>query len=229
MDGIYDLGGVVGFGAVTVEADEPTFHEPWESTAFRLLIGSVQTLQAFNVDEYRHSIERIDPVRYLDSRYYERVLTGVTTLLIEKGFLSLAEIEERVGGPFPLARPARPNIHDGHKGSIDDPAKPRFSLGDRIRVRENHQPGHTRVPKYVRGRTGIVAHVAPAFSYPDASAHGLPTRREPTYHVAFSAVELWGEAAEAGVTILVDLWESYLQELGDVGEQFERQPRGEGG
>jgi hypothetical protein len=88
MDGIYDLGGVVGFGVIEVEANEPTFHEPWEATAFRLLVSSVLTLDAFNADEYRHAIERMDPVHYLGARYYERVLTGVTTLLVEKGFLS---------------------------------------------------------------------------------------------------------------------------------------------
>jgi nitrile hydratase beta subunit len=207
MDGIYDLGGVAGFGPVRIEANEPTFHEPWEATAFRLLVGSVVALDAFNADEYRHAIERIEPVRYLQARYYERVLTGVTTLLVEKGFVQLSDLEARAGGRFPLAGPARPNLDDGRSAS----ASARFSIGDRVRVKNDHQPGHTRVPKYVRGRTGVVTHVAPPFSYPDASAHGLPPRSEPTYHVEFAAAELWGEGGEEGVSVFVDLWESYLE------------------
>jgi len=208
MDGIYDLGGMAGFGPVAAEADEPTFHEPWEATAFRLNVASISILRAYNVDEYRHAIERMDPVHYLQARYYERVLTGVATLLVEKGVVSLGELEERAGGRFLLARPPRSNVDDGRGES----SKPRFSLGARVRVRDVHQPGHTRVPRYVRGRSGVVVQVAPDFTYPDANAHGLPVRREPTYHVEFAAAELWANDAEPAGSIVVDLWESYLEE-----------------
>jgi len=208
MDGIYDLGGVAGFGPIEVEADEPTFHEGWEAMAFRLNLASIGMLRAYNADEYRHAIERMDPAHYLQARYYERVLTGVTTLLVEKGFVDLADLESRAGGRFPLARPVRPNRDDGGA----EPAEPRFGRGARVRVRDDHQPGHTRVPRYVRGRTGIVLHVAPPFPYPDARAHGLPGRREATYHVAFDASELWGDDAETGAPVVVDLWESYLED-----------------
>jgi len=207
MDGIHDLGGRAGFGSIEVEANEPTFHAPWESTAWRLLIGSIAALKAFNTDEYRHSIERIPPVEYLSARYYERVLTGVTTLLIEKGYVDLDDLERRAGGRFPIAQPVRPNSDDG----IEAPATARFAVGDRVRVRDMHQPGHTRAPAYVHGREGIVVHVAPPFGYPDASAHGLPGRREPTYHVEFAAEELWGEDSETDTSVVVDLWESYLE------------------
>jgi len=208
MDGIYDLGGMSGFGPIEVEADEPTFHEAWEAVAFRLNVASIAALRAYNTDEYRHAIERMEPVHYLEARYYERVLTGVATLLVEKGLLDLADLERRAGGHFPIARPVRPNAEDERA----EPAKPRFDVGARVRVLERHAPGHTRVPRYVRGRRGVVVHVAPPFSYPDASAHGLPRRSESTYHVEFTASELWAEDAEADETIVVDLWESYLEE-----------------
>jgi nitrile hydratase beta subunit len=208
MDGIYDLGGVSGFGPVEVEADEPTFHELWEAIAFRLNIVSIASLSAYNVDEYRHAIERMDPVHYLEARYYERVLTAVASLLVEKGVLSLSDLEKRAGGRFPLARPVRPNIDDGR----EEPTAACFVVGQRVRVREMHSPGHTRAPRYVRGRSGVVVHVAPAFVFPDANAHGLPRRREPTYHVEFTTAELWVEDAEANDTIVVDLWQSYLEE-----------------
>jgi nitrile hydratase len=127
--------------------------------------------------------------------------------LVEKGHVTLADLEARAAGRFPLARPARPNRDDGCTAS----ATPRFEKGQRVRVRRLHRPGHTRAPGYVHGRTGCVVHVAPPFPYPDANAHGLPGRREPTYHVAFTAEELWGEEAEERSPVVVDLWETYLE------------------
>ena len=208
MDGIYDLGGVVGFGAIEVEEDEPAFHEAWEALAFRINIASIGLLGAYNTDEYRHAVERMEPVHYLQAPYYERVLTGATTLLVEKGVLDHADLERRAKGRIPLARPVRSNVDDGRS----EPEGARFRRGDRVRVRDDHQPGHTRVPRYVRGREGRVIHVAPPFSYPDASAHGLPPRREATYHVEFDAADLWGDDAEPNAPVVVDLWESYLVE-----------------
>lgn len=207
MDGIYDLGGVAGFGAIEVEANEPTFHEAWEATAFRLNVAAIGLLRAYNTDEYRHAIERMEPLHYLQARYYERVLTGATSLLVEKGVLDHAELERRAQGRFPLALPVRANRDDG----VEAPATPRFAPGERVRVRLEHRPGHTRAPRYVRGHAGVIVHIAPPFPYPDANAHGLPRRREPTYHVEFQAADLWGEDAEADAPVIVDLWESYLE------------------
>ncbi len=207
MDGIYDLGGIVGFGAIEVESDEPTFHHSWEATAFRLNVAAIGLLRVYNADEYRHSVERMQPVHYLQAGYYERVLTGVATLLVEKGLLDEADLERRAGGAFPLASPARPNVEDGRS----EPVAPRFAVGDRVYVARVVRPGHTRVPRYVRGRSGVVVHVAPPFAYPDASAHGLTSRREATYHVEFDARVLWGEDAEENAPVVVDLWESYLR------------------
>ncbi len=205
MDGIHDLGGMEGFGRVEPEPGEPVFHTPWERTTFRLLVASTAA-RIFNADEYRHAVERMDPAHYLRARYYERMLTGVTTLLVEKGVLSHPELEAAAGGRFPLARPVRPNGDDERR----EPAAPLFAVGERVRVLRVRRPGHTRVPRYCRGHEGSVVHVAPPFSYPDASAHGLPGRREPTYHVEFDARELWGGEAEPGC-VVVDLWETYLE------------------
>jgi nitrile hydratase len=208
MDGIHDLAGMAGFGPVEVETDEPTFHEPWEALAFGLNVLCVGVLRAYNVDEYRHSIERMLPAHYLSASYYERTLTGVATLLVEKGILTPEELEDRAGGPFPLAQPAASVEADGRASS----ESPRYQVGDRVRVRQIHPAGHTRVPRYVRGVCGEVLHVTPPFSYPDAAAHGLPPRNEPTYHVLFRAEDLWGDAAGHRETVVVQLWETYLEE-----------------
>ena len=206
MDGIHDLGGMSGFGAVEVERDEQTFHEPWEAFAFALNAVGILVLKAYNVDEYRHAVERMDPAHYLSAPYYERMLTGAASLLVEKGILPRAELEARAGGEFPLARPAaapRPGDVAPHKAH--------FAVGDLVRVREIHPRGHTRAPRYVRGKRGVIVHVAPRFAYPDTKAHGLAPREEHTYHVRFEASELWGSAAGSDEAVIVDLWASYLE------------------
>ena len=73
MDGIHDLGGMSGFGSVESERDEPVFHEPWEALAFAMNALGIAVLGAYNTDEYRHAVERMDPTHYLTAAYYERV------------------------------------------------------------------------------------------------------------------------------------------------------------
>jgi nitrile hydratase len=208
MDGIHDLGGMCGFGPVSIEHDEPVFHERWEARAFGLNALGIVVLRAYNVDEYRHAVERMDPAHYLAASYYERVLTGVASLLVEKGVLTHAELEGRAGGRFPLARAAAPSA--GQVARENAP-RPRFAVGDRVVVADRRPAGHTRAPRYVRGKRGVVVHVAPPFAFPDSAAHGLGTRAEPTYHVEFDARALWADAAGSNETVVVDLWESYLE------------------
>jgi nitrile hydratase beta subunit len=209
MDGIHDLGGMAGFGPVTVEANEPVFHEAWEKLAYALNVLGIARLRSYNTDEYRHSIERMDPAHYLSATYYERVLTGVATLLVEKGVVTHNELEARAGAHFPLSRPVA-----GHPTAALHPQQnPRFAVEDRVVVRNMHPAGHTRVPRYVRGKRGVVVRVAPKFSVPDAAAHGLPHRTEHTYHVEFLASELWSEAGGSNESVVVDLWDCYLERV----------------
>jgi nitrile hydratase beta subunit len=209
MDGIHDLGGMSGFGAVEVERDEPVFHQRWEARAYGLNLLGLRVLRAYNAHEYRHSVERMDPLHYLAAPYYERWFTGVATLLVEKGVVALADLEARAGGRFPLSRPAasvRP---------ADAPPREhaRFAAGDAVVVRDIHPLGHTRVPRFVRGKRGVVVHIAPRFVFPDVAGHGLHAHREHTYHVEFQAEELWTDAAGNRESVIVDLCESYLEAL----------------
>jgi len=205
MDGIHDLGGMNGFGAVAYEDDEPVFHEPWQATTFGVFVAAIAVMRNHNPDEYRHSIERMQPVHYLQSHYYERVLTGTATLLVEKGVVSLAELEARAGGDFPLANP----VADMPMADLAPQPVARFKVGDRVRVRDIHPAGHTRVPRFVRGKTGTVLHVAPAFHFPDASAHGGTQRKEHTYHVEFASRDLWSDSGSENDSVVVALWDSY--------------------
>jgi nitrile hydratase len=206
MDGLHDLGGRQGFGPVSHTPQAPAFHDDWERRANSLYALAVRA-GVFNMDEYRHAIERMDPAHYLAASYYERVLTGVATLLVEKGAVGHADLEARAGAAFPLARP----VAERPTAALAPRPEPRFSVGDRVAVRDIHPAGHTRVPRYVRGRRGVVLHVAPPFSFPDASAHGGALRAEHTYHVEFAAGDLWADAAEPDDAVVVDLWDAYLE------------------
>ena len=209
MNGVHDMGGMHGFGSVAaeVEPDEPVFHEPWESLAFAMNALGIAVLETYNADEYRHAVERMDPVHYLAATYYERVLTGVATLLVEKGVVARDDLEARAGGGFPLSLP----VAERPTADLGPQPRPRFRLGDAVAVRDIHPAGHTRVPRYVRGKRGVVVHVAPPFSFPDAAAHGQTQRTEHTYHVEFAARDLWSDAAESDDTVVVDLWDCYLE------------------
>ena len=94
MNGIHDLGGMHGLGPIRPGPDEPVFHEDWERRMFGLMIATFGGGQ-FNVDEFRHAIERMDPAHYLESSYYEHWLTAVETLLVEKGVLTEDELAAR--------------------------------------------------------------------------------------------------------------------------------------
>jgi nitrile hydratase len=203
VDGVHDLGGVQGFGPVEVEPDEPVFHTDWERRAFRVAIA---TMMAGHLQgRFRHAIERMDPVWYLASPYYEHWLVAAATGLVEGGLISQAELDEQLGAPYPIARPVRaPRLTDPGPST----SQHRYAPGERVRVREWHPLGHTRAPRYVQGKRGTVVRLDGVFSLPDVEYHCDELRREPTYSVRFEAAELWGES---GDPVHVDLWESYLE------------------
>ena len=206
MDGIHDLGGMHGLGPVVHSSAEPVFHDRWQAVA-RALMEIVVGTAGVSGGEFRHSIERMEPGHYLTSSYYEHWLTAAATLAVEHGLVTRSELEARAGGRFPLSGPvlAPPVVDAG-----PDVNEPRFRAGDRVRVRERHSPGHTRCPRYVRGKAGTVVRVDGTHSVPDVEAHGSARRREPTYSVRFDAADLWGDG-QRGVSVHVDLWDSYLE------------------
>ena len=202
MDGMHDLGGRQGFGAVRYRPDARAFHEAWEVRVNSLYAFAVRR-GIFNMDEYRHAIERMEPRHYLTASYYERSLTSLATLLVEKGILTREELERRAQGLFPLAAPSAP-------GRSNVPTRERFQPGDRVRVRDDYVPGHVRMPGYIRGRTGVVVSESPAYPFPDAHAHALAAQDERTYDVRFRSEDLWPQSADAAL-VHVGVFQSYLE------------------
>ena len=205
MDGVHDLGGRQGFGRVRYTLNAPAFHASWEVRANSLYAFAVRS-GIFNMDEYRHGIERMEPRHYLAASYYERTLTSLATLCIEKGVLTRDELERRAGGVVPLAAPSAP-------GRANAPARERFRVGDRVRVKLDFVPGHIRLPGYIRGKTGVVVGESPAYPFPDAHAHGVEAEDEPTYDVRFRTEDLWPNSSDAAL-VHVAVFQSYLERVG---------------
>jgi nitrile hydratase beta subunit len=207
VDGIHDLGGMQGLGSVAHSPAEPAFPDRWQAVARALMLVVAGAVEVSG-GEFRHSIERMEPGHYLTSSYYEHWLTAAATLAVEHGLVTRAELEGRAGGRFPLSGPVlAPPVADAGP----DVEAARFAVGDRVRVREWHPPGHTRCPGYVRGKAGVVVRLDGIYSVPDVEAHGAVRRREPTYSVRFDAADLWRDG-QRGVRVHVDLWDSYLEE-----------------
>ena len=204
MDGVHDMGGRQGFGRVRYTLKAQTFHEPWEKRVNALYSLAVK-LGIFNMDEYRHAIERMEPRHYLSASYYERSLTSLATLCVEKGIVTKEELERRAHGSFPLSLPIGP-------GRANAKTRENFRIGDRVRVRMEHVSGHVRAPGYVRGKTGVVVGISPAYPFPDAHAHGVEAEDEPTYDVRFNAEELWPNSADPA-HVHVGVFESYLDRV----------------
>lgn len=202
MDGVHDLGGRQGFGRVRYTVDAQAFHEDWEVKANSLYAFAVRS-GMFNMDEYRHAIERMDPRHYLAAGYYERSLTSLLTLCVEKGIVPREELEQRAGGPIPLASPSAPGRGNAAKRET-------FQPGDRVRVKLDFVPGHIRMPGYIRGKTGVVVGVSPAYPFPDAHAHGIHAEDERTYDVRFRSEDLWPQGADSAL-VHVGVFESYLE------------------
>jgi nitrile hydratase len=205
MDGVHDLGGRQGFGAVRVTRNASPFHEPWEVRANSLYAFAVRA-GIINMDEYRYAIERMEPRHYMAASYYERSLTGLMTLCVEKGVFTLDELERRAGGRVPLALPGAP----GRSNRAD---RVRFALGERVRVRTDSVPGHMRMPGYIRGKPGVVVGVSPPYPFPDAHAHGVGAEPERTYDVRFRSADLWPDSCDDAL-VHVGVFESYLEAFG---------------
>jgi nitrile hydratase len=97
-------------------------------------------------------------------------------------------------------------------GSARRPAdgEARFRVGDRVQVRNVHPYGHTRMPRYVRGRCGLVSRDHGTFVLPDSNAAGRGECPQHVYSVCFTGRELWGPDAPRGDRVYVDLWDDYL-------------------
>lgn len=105
-------------------------------------------------------------------------------------------------------------LRKGHSTRVAEDMPPRFRPGDTVRARNMNPQGHTRLPRYVRGRNGVIERAHGVFVFPDSSAAGEGDQPQHLYAVRFSAAELWGPDAAPGQFVFLDLFEGYLLPAG---------------
>lgn len=217
MNGPHDLGGQMGFGPVAPEKDEPYFHGAWEKRALGVTL-SCGAFGAWNIDESRHARENLRPADYYSSSYYEIWIKALERLLERHGFVTRAELESgrSLGlGAEPkrvLKAEAVPAVL-AKGGPCDRPVEgePRFNAGERVRTKNFNPVGHTRLPRYARGKVGVIDAVREGFVFPDTNAHGKGEQPQWVYTVLFEGPEIWGEGSDPTLTVSIDAWESYLE------------------
>jgi nitrile hydratase subunit beta len=217
MNGAHDMGGVQGFGPVVADANEPAFHAEWERRAFALTLAAGRPGK-WNIDMGRFARENRPPSDYLSKSYYELWVAGLEALLAERGLVSADEIAagrplgevKKVEG---ILRRADVETALNRGGPTERPAScpARFRVGDCVLAKNINPPTHTRLPRYVRGRTGVIERLHGCHVFPDTNALGEGENPRWLYTVRFDARDLWGPDADPMLTVSVDAWESYLE------------------
>jgi nitrile hydratase len=211
------MGGMHGMGPIQHENNEPVFHARWESRVFAMYIA-LSAWRKWNIDAARHSREVIPPAEYLRMSYYEKWFAGQIKLLVKSGLVTAAEIETGVPAPGtakatpPLTAEKIPTtLANRINASREVKVAPRFQAGQRVRARNMHPVGHTRLPRYARGKAGTVERDYGVFVFPDTNAHFLGEKPQHVYSVRFAARELWGEQASPRDSVYINMWDDYLE------------------
>jgi nitrile hydratase beta subunit len=216
MNGVHDMGGMQGMGPIEYEKDEPVFHEAWEGRVYAMN-RAMGTWGKWNIDAWRHDIELLPPVDYLRMSYYQKWLAALEKRVVNYGFVTREELESGKAAPgSSKATPAltpelASRIDRGIPSSVDPSAAPLFAVGLRVRARNINPEGHTRLPRYARGKTGEVVRDHGVYSFPDTNAQYLGEKRQHLYSVRFAARELWGEQASPRDSVYLDMWDDYLE------------------
>ena len=221
MNGVHDMGGMQGFGAVQPESDEPMFHAEWERRTLALTLAMGATGQ-WNIDMSRAARESLPPAQYLSSSYYQIWLAGLERLMLQRSLVGADELAagHALRPAAPVARVLAADQVDAVLARGAPTARPaeapaRFVVGQRVRALNMHPRGHTRLPRYVRGRVGAIVKVHGAHLYADRHADGVDVAQW-LYTVEFSGAELWGSVAEPGLRVSIDAWEPYLEAAADA-------------
>jgi len=218
MNGIHDMGGMQDMGPVHYEKDEPVFHAPWEGRVYAM-DRSLTAFRKWNVDAWRYDIELIPPADYLRMSYYEKWLAAMRSRILKHGLVTAEELAS--GRPAPGSTKATPAFTVAMAGenrrnipsSYDPSVAPLFQVGQRVRARTINPVGHTRLPRYARGKAGEIARDHGVYAFPDSNSLFQGEQRQHLYSVRFTARELWGDSASPRDSVHLDLWDNYLERI----------------
>jgi nitrile hydratase beta subunit len=219
MNGVHDMGGMHGMGPIVNEKNEPVFHHRWEGRLFALR-RATGAWGKWNIDTTRHEIELVPGPEYLRLGYYERQFVAFLETLVKRDMLTPVEIDSGIpsrGSPKAVPRltveKVATLVSKGVPTSRDVQVTPRFQTGQSVRARNINPVGHTRLPRYARGKVGTIDRDYGVFVFPDTNAHFLGEKPQHVYAVRFSARELWGEQAKPQDTVYVAMWDDYLEPI----------------
>ncbi|MBV8438391.1 MAG: nitrile hydratase subunit beta [Silvibacterium sp.] len=217
MNGVHDMGGMHGMGPIVEEDNEPVFHHEWEGRIFAMNLA-MGAWRKWNLDASRHSRELIPPAEYLRMSYYEKWVAGLVELMVQGALTTRAEIESGVPSagsmkavPAMTVDKAVARVTKGGPANRNVDVAARFQAGQRVRARNINPVGHTRLPRYARGKPGTIDRDHGVFVFPDTNAHFLGEKPQHVYSVCFAARELWGGQAGEKDSVYVDMWEDYLE------------------
>ncbi|WP_341316389.1 nitrile hydratase subunit beta [Paraburkholderia sp. IMGN_8] len=174
----------------------------------------------------RTGAEDMQPFEYFKYRYYEKWLGGIAQFFVDSGYISAQELEEKSAfyrahpnavlpdrPSAPIAAQISAYLQQGDSGYHEPDRAPRFAAGDKVRIADPEAVDHTRLPGYLRNKTGTVAVVYPgSFSYFVSTGVDGIGKPMPVYRIAFDAADIWGSGkSEPNTTIYADLYEAYVQ------------------
>lgn len=218
MNGVHDMGGMHGMGPIQHEKNEPVFHEPWEGRVYAMTRVVRAGGGRQNLDNSRHQLELMAPEQYLRMSYYERWFARLVDQLMKNGVITQAELES--GRPAtdspkttpPVTAEMVPGMAIRRNSARRDASvSPRFKVGQHVRARNINPTGHTRLPRYARGKTGVIVRDHGVFLFPDTNAAFLGEKPQHVYSVRFAARELWGNDASPRDCVHLDMWDDYLE------------------
>lgn len=219
MDGAQDMGGVLDFGPVEPEPNEPVFHAEWERRAFALTVAMAKP-GGWNIDMSRFAREDRPHADYLSKSYYQIWLAGLERLMLERDLITADEIEAghalqppKPGAAALTRETVLPTLRRGSPTLRVSATLALFNVGDRVRAKQMNPPTHTRLPHYVRGHVGVIDLVHGSHIFPDTHAMGAGEQPQWLYTVRFDGRELWGDKADPTSSVSVDAWESYLDRV----------------
>ena len=221
MTRIHDMGGRIGDGKVSTEFSDIKFKHKWEEEVFALTIA-LGFSGLWNLDSSRFARESLEPADYLSFSYFEKWLAALINLLNENGVIS--ELKDNNDQSFEKefrkleAHNVKTALGKGGPTRRKETRLKSFEVGELVKIKNFHGNekvcgGHTRLPNYVKGRTGKIIDYHGFHVFPDTNAHYLGENPEPLYSIEFTSQELWGKhSTHSGDKVVVDIWESYICE-----------------
>jgi len=225
MTRVHDMGGRYGDGKINPDlGKEDVFKAKWHARALAVTLAS-GSLKKWNLDMSRHARECLPPKEYATFSYYEKWISALANLLVEKGVINSDKFLAPSVNDHPLsnrklkAADVSEVLGKGAPTSRKIERAPRFIVGQNVKTKRAENSfisgGHTRLPRYAEKSEGIIEICHGAHVFPDTHAHNLGEQPEYLYTVSFLSSELWQNPENPGDTVCVDIWESYLEPFDD--------------